>query len=61
MPIYEYECGDCGEEYEELVFSTSADNPPCPRCASSNTSKKISLTGFGGSSTGSSCGTSGFT
>lgn len=31
MPIYEFQCGKCGHEYEELT-SMSAANPPCPKC-----------------------------
>lgn len=41
MPIYEYKCRDCGNEYEELVF-TQGTPPPCPRCASTKTEKLMS-------------------
>ncbi|MDR3358837.1 MAG: zinc ribbon domain-containing protein [Desulfovibrio sp.] len=30
MPIYEYVCEKCGNEFEELVFG--ADLPFCPEC-----------------------------
>lgn len=41
MPIYEFECGSCGERFEEL---TSADaTPPCPRCAAADARRLISL------------------
>jgi putative FmdB family regulatory protein len=59
MPLYEYECKDCGENYEELVRTLNADSPPCPQCHSTKTEKKMSV--FGGRSSTSSCGTSGFT
>jgi putative FmdB family regulatory protein len=30
MPIYEFRCGGCGEQFEELVAIDAT--PPCPRC-----------------------------
>lgn len=44
MPIYEYHCTDCGNEFEKLVrFSDPrADTPECPGCQSENTRKRIS-------------------
>ena len=30
MPIFEYRCSSCGEEFESLVRGT--DVPRCPRC-----------------------------
>jgi putative FmdB family regulatory protein len=45
MPIYEYACCDCSEEFETLVFRS--DEPvSCPKCESSNVSKKMSVCGF---------------
>ena len=41
MPIFEYSCSKCGEEFEELVFNDS--NPvPCPKCGSEETGKLMS-------------------
>jgi len=31
MPIYEYRCDLCGEEFEELVFGSSPE-VNCPKC-----------------------------
>ncbi len=46
MPIYEYECQDCKEEFELLVFSSSkADDVECPKCHSRNVRRKLSLFG----------------
>lgn len=65
MPIYEYKCGDCGKNFEYLVFGK--DKPNCPSCDSENVGKKISVCGFMSKSSGgetvkssasdSSCGT----
>lgn len=62
MPMYEYLCNSCGEQFEELVSLSSHDEPPCPQCSSIDTRKLVSLfggVGMGGAG-GSSCGTSGF-
>jgi putative FmdB family regulatory protein len=67
MPIYEYECNQCGESFEKMVRFSEADLiPVCPKCSGKDTHKKISLavsfgaTGLGTiSSSGSSCGSSG--
>lgn len=32
MPIYEYKCDDCGNDFEKLVRSASAGSPACPSC-----------------------------
>ncbi|HEV3399585.1 MAG TPA: zinc ribbon domain-containing protein [Actinomycetes bacterium] len=34
MPLYEYRCTDCGEEFEALVPAGRADAEPCPDCGS---------------------------
>ncbi|MBD3318163.1 MAG: zinc ribbon domain-containing protein [Chitinivibrionales bacterium] len=61
MPLYEYRCAQCNQEFEELVSAKDKQSPSCPFCSSTRTEKKISL--FGGISGGSgeSCGNSGFT
>lgn len=59
MPLYEYRCKRCGDEFEELVSIGSEESPPCPSCSSASTEKKVSL--FGGIGGGASCGTAGFT
>ncbi len=42
MPIYEYVCRDCGQEFEQLVFN-SREVVKCRKCGSGNTEKKMSL------------------
>ncbi len=45
MPIDEYECCNCCEKFERLVFrSDEAVN--CPKCESANVQKMMSVCGF---------------
>lgn len=44
MPIFEYECEQCGKRFEELVFGD--DVPPCPACGTANTKKLLSCACF---------------
>ncbi|MDR2339204.1 MAG: zinc ribbon domain-containing protein [Deltaproteobacteria bacterium] len=61
MPIYEFICRACGNEYEELMLKPS-DAPHCPKCGSGDAEKLLSSFrsrsgGDGaGSGGGSSCG-----
>ncbi len=50
MPIYEYKCGQCANEFELLVLRTSPV-PACPSCQSQNIEQLLS--GFAVSSDGS--------
>jgi putative FmdB family regulatory protein len=65
MPLYEYRCNECGEEFEKMLRFSEADRlPACPKCASQQTQKRLSkVVSFGApvsSSTGSgSCGSRG--
>jgi putative FmdB family regulatory protein len=67
MPLYEYQCDDCGKEFEKMVrFSEANQTPTCPSCQGQDTKKKISsFASLGGSlsvasaSTSSSCGSRG--
>lgn len=45
MPIYEYECADCGHEFEFLVSGSEA-KPECPKCRSIEVKKLFSAFGF---------------
>lgn len=44
MPIFEYVCNACDNEYEELVLG--GQHPPCPQCGSADTTKLISKSRF---------------
>lgn len=67
MPLYEYQCNDCGKEFEKMVrFSEADQKPPCPFCCGQDTHKKISYFASLGSSfaaanvsSGGSCGSRG--
>jgi len=67
MPVYTYQCEECGHEFEKLVsFSQAELMPECPHCHSAETHKKLSLVsafGFssasGGTTSAGSCGSHG--
>jgi len=69
MPMYEYRCRECGAKYEELVSSsqTTDSEVQCPECGKYQSEKLMSafassgVTSGGYSSSGSSCGSGGFT
>lgn len=52
MPLFEYECRECGKHFEALV--TEARRPMCPSCKSENLEKLVSVFGVGGPGSGSS-------
>ncbi|NIP44012.1 MAG: zinc ribbon domain-containing protein [candidate division Zixibacteria bacterium] len=45
MPIYEYVCRECGDEFEELLRALD-DEVSCPRCESADCERKFSVFGF---------------
>ncbi len=45
MPIYEYQCDKCGEQFETLVFR-SDDSVSCPKCQSESVQRVLSVFGF---------------
>jgi len=57
MPIYEFVCEECREEFEKFVISASyANQVKCPKCGSEKVTKKISACAIGGDSgSGASC------
>ncbi len=46
MPIYEYLCNSCSEEFEMLVFGNREID--CPKCSSKDVKKKMSTFGMSG-------------
>jgi putative FmdB family regulatory protein len=41
MPLYDYQCRDCGERFEALVLKGNAAS--CPKCQGANLEQLISL------------------
>ncbi|WP_322509281.1 zinc ribbon domain-containing protein [Anaerolinea sp.] len=51
MPLYEYHCDECQEDFEKLVSLSECDvNPRCPACGSLRTRRQISKFATRGSS-----------
>jgi putative FmdB family regulatory protein len=46
MPIFEYKCSSCGEDFEKLVFGSAEVR--CPKCDSGEVKKKFSTFGMSG-------------
>jgi putative FmdB family regulatory protein len=42
MPLYEYSCRQCDNEFEMLVFADQ-EAVECPRCESARVEKKMSI------------------
>ena len=48
MPVYEYRCGECGEQFELFLRSAAQKTAPaCPKCGSAEVEKALSLFGVG--------------
>ncbi|HLH17651.1 MAG TPA: zinc ribbon domain-containing protein [Bryobacteraceae bacterium] len=44
MPIYEYQCQDCGNRFEKLVRRTAeADALECPSCGQKHLKQELSV------------------
>jgi putative FmdB family regulatory protein len=62
MPIYEYHCADCGDDFERFLRSMfSKETITCPACGSEHVNKALSLFGStssssGGASSAAACG-----
>ena len=60
MPIYEYRCTRCGQQYEKIRRVTERDRPAeCPECKSQDSELQVSA--FATTSCGSGGGRGGFT
>jgi putative FmdB family regulatory protein len=59
MPIYEFKCTKCGQEFEKIFFSSDkVEAVPCPECKSKKTRKMMSASAGGKSGCGSCAATS---
>jgi len=45
MPIYEFECDNCGKTFEEFCYSYNIEAPNCPYCKE-KAHKIVSLPNF---------------
>lgn len=59
MPIFEYRCGQCSQQFERLI-SGGDPNPTCPDCGSDEVNKLFSTFGHGSSGGGGCNSSSGF-
>lgn len=49
MPMYEYQCADCGQQHEQLRRMSEADtNVECPHCGSKAVERQFSACAIGG-------------
>jgi len=55
MPIYEYQCEKCDNQFEKLVFAGDEDHVACPECGASQVEKMVSFTSFMSSGIGRAC------
>ncbi len=46
MPIYEFQCQECGETFEELVLGGRVEGIRCRKCQSEKVRKLMSACGF---------------
>ena len=51
MPIFEYRCTACGENFSKLQFGANAEGVKCPKCDSSEVERQLST--FASASSGS--------
>ena len=45
MPIYEYQCSSCGDEFEKMQKMDAPKTAPCPKCEG-EAQRMISLSSF---------------
>ena len=46
MPIYEYQCRECGHELEKLQKISDPPLTECPACGQATLQKRVSAAGF---------------
>ena len=55
MPIYEYQCKNCGHCFEQLIFKTDDEKISCPECDKTKVRKLISCASLLGESASGKC------
>jgi len=46
MPIYEFECGQCGHRFDRLQKLSDPDPELCPQCGASRVQRRLSAPSF---------------
>jgi putative FmdB family regulatory protein len=46
MPIFEYQCKACCNQFEQLVFTSDTESPVCPACNCGDVEKLMSAGAF---------------
>jgi len=46
MPIYEFECTECGDTFERLQKLSDADPTDCPKCGAPRVKRKLTAPAF---------------
>lgn len=46
MPIYEFECGDCGKRFDRLQKIADPDPTDCPACARPSVRRRVTAPSF---------------
>lgn len=46
MPIFEFKCEKCNQEFERVVFAQDKETIVCPKCHATNVKKLISAASF---------------
>lgn len=59
MPIFEYVCEKCSNQFEKLHKSTETDGGVCPNCGASEVNKQLSSFSAAGKSPSTACHSSG--
>ncbi|HSX61836.1 MAG TPA: zinc ribbon domain-containing protein [Tahibacter sp.] len=46
MPIYEFECGECGQRFDRLQKLSDPDPTDCPACARPSVRRRVTAPSF---------------
>jgi putative FmdB family regulatory protein len=46
MPIYEFECGECGDQFERLQKLSDPDPSVCPKCGATRVKRCLTAPAF---------------
>ena len=56
MPIFEYQCKECGKRFEALVLAAKRATPECPKCRSRKVEQQLSVFAVAGAGKSGSAG-----